>query len=127
MIISLKYIFLNYPSASFAGMKVSFHYTNVTSKSPLISLNSTWFYHHRIKDLCNDAIYVFAYPYSSLSFGLASYSQAVSFRGLKNVPKSVGMKVTKAPTAPLKAEELKHEFKSYQTSEKLTPVSPQEQ
>lgn len=126
MIISLKYIFLNYPSASFPGMKVSFHYTNVTSKSPLISLNSTWFYHHRTWNLCSDATFVFAYPYSSPSFGLTSHSQAVSFKPGKCSQErgNVGGWGRDPPIAPLKAEELKHEFRSYQTPEKPHTSEP---
>lgn len=73
-ILSLPEIhFLSYSSASFAGMKINFHYGKQNAKIPFDFPE----FHLRIKDLCNDAIYVFAYYYSSVSSDFASFLSEV--------------------------------------------------
>lgn len=65
--------FLSYSSASFPGTKISFHYVKQNAKIPFDFPE----FHLRIKDLCNDAIYVFAYYYSSVTSDFTSFLSEV--------------------------------------------------
>lgn len=123
----LDYIFWIILQPLLLGWRSAFIMANGMLKSPLISVNFTLFYSFRIKDLCNDAIYMFAYYYSSVIFWSC---QPLTTSFLREAEAwtilcsykcgNVGgqTKERHSVSAPLKAEKLKHKFKSHQKSEK---------
>lgn len=119
--------FLNYSSASFGRVRICFRYGNEMLKLPLIFLNVTLFYSLSTKrfmqrcDLCVrlllfPSILWVCWPFTTTFLREAEVWKVLCFD--KHGKVGGQTKVRDSLTAPLKAEKLKHKFKSYHTAEK---------